>query len=142
MKVQVVNGKVELCRWKVNYEIERIVYKENPPNMEPTEEVEIENMELLVSTEKEADDILTVYKGNKERIATTEDEWIEGIEVESYEQALEYMSLGKDKYLELQKQKKKETAEALRLENEKLQQEVLELQLALVEVYGKIGGNA
>ncbi len=125
MYIRTLGNTVQLCRWQVDYTMAN-------PDETTTSVTE------YVPTEEEANELVLTNGGTKLALITSSDEWIDGIEVESYDEAVSIAQMGKTAYEKKLKQKESMKSENLLKENEYLKQQILDTQLALTELYESI----
>ena len=93
-------NQVEVLRYQVDY----------------TENAE--QFTIYAATEEEADEIAQRYNGVKTSLASSDDEWMDGLEVadvpDTYAEAVRVYSLGKQAYKQQVEDSKKQNAEQLR----------------------------
>lgn len=124
MKIIIQGNQIYLCRYKV-------VYKENDKII--TE---------YFPTQKEVEKITSTVGGEIELLETKDFEWIDGVKIpetnQPMEKALEIIAMGEAGYKKWIEQQELQRPEKLVEENEKLKQQLTDMQIALVEVYEKM----
>lgn len=121
MNIRVQGNIIQVIRYKVKYT-----------------EFETE-MTMSACTLEEANEIATRMNGTVEALDTTGIEWIDGVEIPEskypMEEALKILEMGEQGYSDFLVMQEKMKLENLLAENESLKQQLLETQLALVDIY-------
>lgn len=122
MKIRTCGTTVQLCHWKIEYKIEENTFVTYTP------------------TEEEADYYVEKYQATKTKIDTTDDEWVDGITVpetstQPMEEAKKLIALGKEGYEQYLKDQEKQKPENLVKQDDSLNKQVTDSQIALAELY-------
>lgn len=101
-------------------------------------------MYMEASTLEEAESLAEQFNGEIETLDTSNIEWIEGVEIpktnKPMEAALEILNMGEEGYKDFLLKQEKMKAENLLAENESLKQQLLESQMAIVDLFERIMG--
>lgn len=122
MHIRTLGNTVQLCRWQVDYTMQNGDEATTP-------------MTKYVPTEEEADALVKMYSGTKQKLDTAANEWIDGITVDSLAHGREIAAMGEQGYKRWLAEREAKKPEALLRENEQLKQQVTDAQLALAELY-------
>ena len=99
-------------------------------------------MYMEASTLEEAESLAEQFNGEIETLDTSNIEWIDGITItdtnKPMEAALEILNMGETGYKEFLLKQEKMKNENLLAENESLKEQLLETQMALVELFESI----
>lgn len=122
MFIRTQGNVVELCRWKIEYQINE------------------QNFIMYVPTEEEADYYVKQYQATKTKLDTTNDEWVDGITVpetstQPKTDAEKLIALGKEGYEQYLKDQEKQKPENLVKQDDSLNKQVTDSQIALAELY-------
>lgn len=104
------------------------------------------NLEMIMeaSTQEEAESFKTAFNGEIETLDTSAIEWIDGVKIpetnKPMEAALEILNMGEQGYKTFLEQQEKMKPENLLAENKSLKQQLLESQMAIVDLFERIMG--
>ena len=96
-------------------------------------------MTMEANTMEEAESLASQFNGEIETLDTEAIEWIEGVKIPKtnmpMEEALKILNMGETGYKEFLLKQEKMKNENLLAENESLKEQILETQMALVELF-------
>ena len=119
--IRVRGNTIEVVRYKVLYDMGTV------------------EMMQEAATVEEAEQIAAQTGGKIEAVDTAGIEWIDGVQIPDtkapMEEALKILEMGEEGYKKWLEQQAAQSPEKLAEENEKLKQQLTDIQLALVEVY-------